>query len=483
MSPGMTTGRTTARAAMWALVATAGAKALTLIGLALLARLLAPREFGLLAFALVYITYAETVGDLGSGMALVYWPDRREDAAQVTFLVNAAAGVLWCVVTLLIAPFVADFFNAPNGTPIVRVLGVAFILKYLGNTHDALSRKDLRFRARFIPELSLAAVKAVISLVLAWLGFGAWSLVWGHLAGVGIRTALLWVVVPWRPTLRVPTDLFRPMLAYGRGIIVVNVLAAITHHADLAVVGRLLGTTALGLYQVASKIPEMTVVVLLWVVSTVLFPAFSKMHAAGESLRQPYLTATRYISATTLPASAGLFLLAQPVVAMVLGQRWMDAVPILQALCVYTAMRAFSTHAGDVLKATGRAQLLAALSVVKAILVVPALLIGARYGATGVAWGLSAAAAVSTIMTLVAASRLIHVGLGAIVTASLPSILASTVMAVPVFFWARWSIHLPSAVQGLGGALIGAAVYVVTLTLLDRDFVRSARRNFLPRAA
>jgi PST family polysaccharide transporter len=480
----MSTGRTTARAAVWAFLATAGAKVITLASLALLARLLAPREFGLLAFALVYITYAETIGDLGSGVALVYWPDRREDAAQVTFAVNAIAGVFWFLLTMLIAPWVADFFNAPNGAPIVRVLGIAFILRYLGNAHDALSKKDLRFRARFVPELSLAAVKAAVSLALAYRGFGVWSLVWGHLAGAGIRSLLLWVVVPWRPTFRLPMDLVKPMLAYGRGIMIVNVLAAITHHADLAIVGRLLGTTALGLYQMASKIPEMTVVVMLWVVSTVLFPAFSKMHAAGKSLRQPYLTATRYISAATLPASAGLFLLAHPAILVFLGPQWLDAVPILQALTVYTATKAFSTHAGDVLKATGRAQLLARISIVKALLIVPALLIGARYGATDVAWGLAVAAAFSTVITLTAASRLIDVSVSAMLAASLPSIVATAVMSALVFAWMHWSsTHLPPLVQALGGTALGAAIFAVVLALLDRDLLRNARRHFLPRTA
>jgi PST family polysaccharide transporter len=480
----MSTGRTTARAAVWAFLATAGSRLITVIGLGLLARMLAPREFGLLAFALVYITYAETIGDLGSGMALVYWPDRRDDAAQVTFVVNAAAGVMWCLITLAIAPWVADFFNAPNGAPIVRVMGFSFIIKYLSNAHDALSQKDLRFRARFIPELSLAFFKAAVSIVLAYFGFGAWSLVWGHMAGVTVRTLLLWIVVPWRPSLRMPWDLIQPMLGYGRGIIIVNVLAAITHHADLAVVGRFLGTTALGLYQMASKIPEMTVIVMLWVVSTVLFPAFSKMHAAGESLRTPYLIATRYISAATLPASAGLYLLARPVILVFLGKTWLGAVPILQALTVYTAARALSTHAGDVLKATGRAKLLAQLSVVKACLIVPGLIIGARWGAAGVAWGQTVASALGTVITLVAASYFIRVRLSAMLLASLPSAIATGVMSVPVIAWAHWSAaHLPPIVQTLGGVAIGAAVFVLVLMLLDRDLVRNARRHFLPRTA
>lgn len=479
----MSTGRVTARAAVWAFLSTAGAKLITLIGLALLARLLAPREFGLLAFAMVYIAYAETIGDLGSGMALVYWPDRREDAAQVTFAVNAVAGVLWCLLTLAIAPLVADFFNAPNGAPIVRVLGFSFIIKYLGNTHDALAHKDLRFRARMIPEVALATVKAGVSLVLAWRGFGAWSLVWGHLAGVATSTILLWVVVPWRPSFRLPLDLVKPMLGYGRGIITVNVLAAITHHADLAVVGRLLGTTALGIYQMASKVPETTIVVLLWVVSKVLFPAFSKMHAAGESLRTPYLMASRYISAIAVPASIGLFVLARPVILLFLGRQWLAAVPILGALSVYAAMRALSTHAGDVLKATGRAQLLARLSVLKAILIVPALLLGARWGAEGVAWGLACATALTTTISLVAASRIIRVRLTAMGAAVLPSIVAGGAMAVPVLFWVRWATHLPPFVQVAVGTMLGAAVYALVLAVVDRDLFRRARAHFLPGAA
>lgn len=476
----MSAGRTTARAALWAFLGTAGSRAITLVGLALLARLLAPREFGLLAFAMVYITYAETIGDLGSGMALVYWPDRRDDAAQVTFMINAVAGVLWCLVTIAIAPWVADFFNAPNGAPLVRVLGLSFILKYLGNTHDALAQKDLRFRARIIPEVSLAAVKAAVSLFFAWRGYGAWSLVYGHLAGVGLSTILLWIVVPWRPSLRLPMDLVRPMLGYGRGIIVVNVLAAVTHHADLAVVGRYLGTTSLGLYQMASKIPETTVVVLLWVVSKVLFPAFSKMHAAGNSLRGPYLTATRYISAVTLPAAAGLFLLAGPIVLLFLGPKWTEAAPILSALAVYTALRALSTHAGDVLKATGRAHLLARLAVLKALLIVPALLLGVRYGAVGVAVGLAVATALSTLISLAIASRIIGVGLAEIAAALFPSSGATAVMSLAVFFWARWSAaHAPPVVQVGTGVLAGMLVYAAALALLDRDLFRHALRHFV----
>lgn len=472
----MSVGGRTLRAAGWAFLSTAGSKAITLVGLALLARLLAPREFGLLAFAMVYITYAETIGDLGSGMALIYWPERREEAAQVTFVINLLAGIFWCGLTIVIAPFIADFFNAPEGAPLVRWLAIGFILKYLGNTHDALTQKDLRFRARLIPDVALACVKAAVALLLAWRGFGAWSLVWGHIAGVGCRTLLLWVVVPWRPTWLLPRDLFKPMLSYGRGIIAVNVLAAITHHSDLAVVGRFLGTTVLGLYQMATKIPETTVIVLLWVVSRVLFPAFSRLHAAGESLQRPYLMATRYVSAITLPAATGLFLLSRPIILAFFGPAWEPAAPILAALVVYAAMRSIDTHAGDALKATGRANLLARLALLKAVVTLPALLVGARYDAVAVATALSIAATATAIVAIAVAAKVIRVHASDVVKAFMPSAVSAAAMALPILMWLRVAANLSPAVQLAGGVAIGAFVYTVVLAIVDRGLFRDARR-------
>jgi PST family polysaccharide transporter len=466
---------------VWAFLSTASGKVITLVGLMLLARILAPHEFGLLAFALVFMTYADTIGDLGSGMALVYWPDRRDDAAQVTFLVNVAAGLFWCLLTFFLAPHVADFFNSPQGTPLIRTLAFGFIIKYLGNTHDALAQKDLRFRARAIPEVGFAGLKAIVAIALAWYGLGAWSLVWGHLAGLTASTVLHWVIVPWRPSFRIPRDLFRPMLTYGRGIIAVNTVGAMMYQIDLAVVGRVLGTTVLGLYQMASKIPETTVVVLLWVVSRVLFPAFSRLNAAGEDLREPYLIATRYVAAMTVPASLGLYFLAGPLMVVFFGREWAPAAPILSAFAIYGGVRSLDHHSGDVLKAIGRAQLLAALAVVKAVLIVTAVLIGARISGAAVAWSLAIAYGVGTVVTLMTVVRTVRVPFGSILKAFAPSAQAGLVMSIALFFWMRFSGGLvPVGVMAIG-VLIGAGVYLGTLRLIDREIFQWAKESLFTR--
>lgn len=460
--------RKTARAAVWAFASMGGAKLITLIGLMVLARLLAPEEFGLLAFALVYITYAETVGDLGSGMALVYWPDRREEAAQVTFVVNLVAGTFWCLSTILLAPAIADFFNSPNGAAIVRALAFSFLIKYLGNTHDALARKDLRFRARAVPELGLALLKGVISIALAYLGFGAWSLVWGHLAGLTCWTLFLWIMVPWRPSFSLPArDLLKPMLRYGRGIIAVNVIGSVLHHADLAIVGRFLGVTALGLYQIAAKIPEATVIVLLWVVSSVLFPTFSKLHASGGSLERPYLIATRYVSAVTFPAAVGLALLSRPLILLFFGPQWVGAAPILSALAAYAGLRSVTNHAGDILKATGRAQALAWIAVAQAVILLPALLFGAMHSAAAVAGALALVELAAAGINLFIASRLINVSLLRIAKSFMRSAAAAAVLAFCLVVWNHYSADFGPLAQVLVGVIGGGAVYAVALRVAD----------------
>jgi PST family polysaccharide transporter len=475
------TGRKTVRAVLWAFFAATGKRVVTLVGLTVLARILAPHDFGLLGFAMLYITFAETIGDFGSSMALVYWPDRRDDAAQVTFVINVVAGIFWGVVTLLLAPYIANFFHAPHGVAIVRALSPALLLKFLGNTHDALAQKDLRFRARSIPELALAAGKISIAIVLGRLGFGAWSLVWGQLGALFLWTALLWITVPWRPSLRLPLDLVRPILRYGRNIVAVNVLAAVLFDVDLMVVGRFLGVTALGLYQMAARIPEATVMVVLWVVSKVLFPAFANLRAAGEDIRAAYLVAVRSVSALTLPAAAGLALLAEPIILVFFGPKWIAAAPVLSFLALYVGVRSVDHHAGDVLKATGRADMLALLNLMKTVLIVPAVIAGAMHSAVAVAGALALAYAVATAATLVTAARIIDVSFVAILRAMFPAAKATAVMSLALAAWSRWSHPLLPVGQLVGGVLIGIAVYLAVLRLVDPEMFFWTEQTLLRR--
>ncbi|HEX7186513.1 MAG TPA: lipopolysaccharide biosynthesis protein [Thermoanaerobaculia bacterium] len=476
-------GDSAAWSVVWAFAGTVASRLLWLAALAVLARLIAPQEFGLLAFALVYITYVETIADLGTGAALIYWPERREEAAQVTFVSNAVAGFAWCAITLVAAPWIADFFNSPAGVPILRALALSFPLKFLGTTHDALCQKEMRFRVRLVPEVAMALGKSLVAVGLALAGFGVWSLVWGQIAGLAAWTAALWIVVPWRPSWSWPRDLAKPMLSYGRGIIAVNVLAAITHHADLVIVGRMLGARVLGLYQMAYKVPEMAVIVSVWVVSKVLFPAFSRAHAAGEEVGALYVAALRWISLLAVPASLGLALVAEPLVITLFGEPWRDAVPILQALALYTGLRALGSHAGDVLKATGRPGLLAAISIAKAALMVPLLLLAVRSGPVAVALTMAGVTALTIFFNVVAVCRLTQVTPRALLAALRPSLLAGAGMAAVLLGWQRLAPAGEGPLALATAVALGAASYLLLLRLMNPGLLPEMRQALARRRA
>lgn len=470
----------TVRGVAWGMVAMFAGRVVTLTVLAVLARILSPEDFGLVAFALVFILYLDTVGDLGTSAALIHWPERREEAAQLTFLVSMASALLWWGLTYALAEPVAAFFGSPEGRDVLRALAWSFPLRALGTTHDALLQKDLRFRARLVPELSMAAAKGGASLALALLGWGVWSLVWGQLAGIALWSAVLWLVVPWRPSRSLPFSLIRPMLGYGKSIVAVNMLSAVTHHADLAVVGRMLGATALGFYQIAYKIPEVAITLLVRVTSKVLFPAFSRVHQTGTGLRDAYLTSLRYTALLTLPAAAGLVVLAEPIVLVFFGNEWRPSIPIFRALAVYAALRAVGTHVGDVLKATGRPGVLARLGVIKACLLLPALVHGGRSGAVEVAIAMTAVTAIGLLLNLGTIVVLDGVRPGQLVRALGPALAATTVMVVGLQGWLT-VVPAPGPATTLAMAVpAGAISYIATLAVWDPSLLRQALRAVRP---
>jgi PST family polysaccharide transporter len=457
---------------VWAVTGTVAVKALGLITVVVLARLLVPAEYGLFAFCLVYLAYLETIGDLGTGMALIYWPARTRDAAQVTFVINVATGAGLAFFTLVTAPAAAGFFGMPEAAPLLRVLAWSFLVRGLGNTHDALCRKDLRFRARLWPEVGLAAVKAAVAVPLAAAGLGVWSLVWGQLAGATVATVLLWAIVRWRPTLHWPADLVRPMLRYGAGIVAVNMLAAVVHHLDAVVVARTLGPAALGIYQIAYRVPEMIVSLLVWQAGKVMFPSFAQLRKSGGDVGAAYVVSLKYLALLAGPFGIGLFLLADPLVLTLFGSAWAPAAAVLRALALFAALRALGSPTGEVLKAAGRPELLAALAGVKAALMVPCLLLASRGGLVAVAWTVTGVGAATTLLSLAASSRIAGVSPASILTALRPCAAVTAVVAVAVASGAWLTRGAPPALTLALGSAAGLAAFAAVVGRLDPALIR-----------
>ncbi|MFM5923940.1 MAG: lipopolysaccharide biosynthesis protein [Novosphingobium sp.] len=468
-------GRHAVQGVIWTYLSFAGSKLLVFASTVVLARLLLPTEFGLVGFALLAIGYMDTVGDFGISSALIYEHERIEEAADVAFVVSLIAGLFWFGLAYFAAPYVADFFREPEVVPIMRVMGIAFVINALGNTQDAILRRNLAFKKRLIPDFAMAGFKGLCSVAFALAGWGVWSLVWGQLIGAAAATIALWAVVPWRPGLNATWRAARNMLSYGGHIVSVNIVSAIVHDADYLIVGRMLGATALGYYTIAYRTPELLITTVIWVIGKVTFPVYAKLRNDPAALANAFLVTLRYLSLVTLPAGLGLAFLGGTFVTTFYGDKWMPAALTMQALAVAGAMRSLGSHAGDVYKATGRPSILTKLGLLRAAVIIPAMIWGARYGIFGVAVAQLIVTMASTLLNLIVAGRILSLSpwilLGEFRSAAVASaaMIGTLVMVQPLL------AATPDLIRLILDACIGAATYLACVLLIDRSTLLEAR--------
>jgi PST family polysaccharide transporter len=321
----------------------------------------------------------------------------------------------------------------------------------------------------------MAVLKGLCSVALAVAGWGVWSLVWGQLIGAAAATIGLWLVMPWRPGLRASWRTVRAMLGYGSQIVSVNMLAAVVHHADLVIVGRLLGSAALGLYTLAYRTPEFFITTVIWVVGKVTFPVYSTLREDSPALRSAFVATLRYSSLVTLPAGFGLAALAGLFVSTFYGEQWAPATMTLQALAVAAAVRALGSHAGDIYKATGRPGILTKLGLLRAAVLIPAMLWAARHGILGVALAQLLVTAASTLLNLYVAGRVLSLSAWTLLRQFRTAVIACVVMVGALQALLPLLGSLPPGLGLTAGVGAGAMVYAAVSWMFGREAIKEAR--------
>jgi O-antigen/teichoic acid export membrane protein len=466
-------GRTAARAVIWNYISFASGKLLVLATMAVLARLLTPQEFGIVAFATVAVNWLGVLKDLGLGGAVIQRRDDTEEAAQTAYVLNLVmSGVLTAAVALA-APAVAAFFREPLVVPILRVLSFTFIIQALGALHVVLLRRNLDFRRKLIPDVGQAVIKGIASIAFAVAGFGVWALVWGQLIGALASSVLAWMVFSWKPTFRLHRRLVRPLMRFGMPLMLTDIQAAIWSNLDYVIVGRMLGDTALGVYTLAYRLPEMLILSVWRVLAGAIFPFFASIQSFPHLLRKGFLATIRYSQIVVVPLCVGLFITAEPAVEVLFGEQWRGAIPVLRLLAVFALVGSIGVNIGDVYKAVGRPDILAKLSALELALLTPALILGARHGLIGVGAAHAVAAALDTTIRLMVARRFVGVTFRDIGRQMLPSLKAGAALGV-VAFGALWAAAPAGHLASLAAAVVaGAAAYCAVLFHADREAVRT----------
>lgn len=450
-----------ARSMGWQYLSFGGTKFLSLITLSILARLLLPENFGLVALATLTMDYLAIISDLGFSAALIQKKDKVIESANIAFVINLFANALLSLIIFFVAPYAAVFFREPELTSVLRWLGLTFILKSVGTVHNVLLERDLNFKKKLVPDLSSAIIKAVVSIVLAWLGLGVWALVIGQLIGVIATSAILWILLPWRPKFEWDTKVAKELFGYGLSIMGVSVISAWEDGFDYLIIGKIFNTTALGIYTIAYRLPETLILNTMWVMTSVLFPTFSALQHDKDSLRKGFLSTVRYVEILVTPLCIGMIVVADPLIRVAFGAQWVEAIPILRVISIYTLVISIGFHAGDVYKAIGRPDIILKISILLFPIRLLFLWMGAQFGLIGVAYGHLTAEVFAATINFFVIRKVINVTLFEIMLELKAFVggIALAICALPVLyltenFSAIYQLILTTIAGGIGYMLV-----------------------------
>ncbi len=464
-------GRQTLHGIFWAYGSYVAGRILVLVSVAILARLLSPSQFGLVAFALTVTALLDTISDLGVSQALIVTKDDEElDSKVVTaWTISVLLGLGLTLVTAALSPLAALFFHEPKLTPLLAVLGLNFVLRAPGVTHFALAQKMIDFRTRTAAELADVLVRGLVGVGLAVGGAGAWSLVLGYLAGSAAMTATLWRLVPFRPRLNVRRAHLRSLVRFGGALSVLNVLGAIIANVDYVFVGRVLGAADLGLYTLGFRLPELLIMNLSVVAGLVLFPAFAGLRP--EQMTNAFLTSLRYTLMVTIPLTAALIVLATPLTLALFGEHWRSSIPAMRVLALFACASTVGIPAGTAYKSMGRLNVLIRLAVPRVGLAVAGIWLFVDDGIVAVAACQAAVAGLFAVIGIALAMRLLAASPKRVLQAVWPPVTAGLLMA-GVLTVPATTIDNPSLAL-LVAAPLGVFVYVATLWILAADSLRA----------
>ena len=380
----------------WSGASQLGTQLLQFATLAVLARFVSPSDFGLLGMAAVVVAFVAVFKDLGTGAAVVQRKDVTQRFISTVFWANAGFGLLATLTLVLAAPLIADFYHEAAVTAVVRALSVAFLISALGVLQQSVMERQLRMRRLATLEVSAVAAGSVAAIIAAVAGWGVWSLVVQSLVTAACNTALLWIVSGWFPSWQFSLTELKTTMRFSLSLTGFNVINYFARNADNLLVGRYLGSTALGYYSLAYRILLFPISSISTVVSRVAFPVYSRIRDDLERFRRGYLLAARAIALLTFPLMLGLFALRVPFVLAVFGEEWRPMALLLAILAPVGMLQSVGTTVGTIYMAMGRTDWQLGWGLFSGLVVVAGFVVGLRWGIYGVG---AAYAIVSTALS------------------------------------------------------------------------------------
>lgn len=359
----------------------------------ILARLLLPKDFGIIGFAVVFMGMIKVFSDMGMSAALIQ--RKEEHLKPIDYDTAFWAGIAWgiflaAIITFIVTPISVSFFNEPRLGSIIPVLSLNFVLKPLANVHVVNITRELDFKKIVLPRNISRITASIIAIIMALTGFGVWSLVFQRVLTNIFLVILYSFVSPWRPKMRYSYVSFKKIFSFGVYTTGTKVFNYLTGNIDYLLIGKMLGANPLGVYTLAYNVTYVVRGQIMNVINKVFFPVYSMIQDDLTTIKRYYFKVIKYNCIMTYPIMIGIILLAKPLVLFGLGEKWIDAITPMRLMAGAGLIHLLTISNTTLLRGIGRPRLEMIMSVIKTLCVtVPFIIIGVIYaGINGAAAGL-----------------------------------------------------------------------------------------------
>jgi teichuronic acid exporter len=435
-----------------------------------LARLLSPEEFGTVALLSLFIGLSSVLVDSGFSSALIQKQNTTHEEESTVFWFNLAVGIFATMALCLAAPYIAAFYDKPILTNIVYATSLIIAVNASGSIHVALLTKRLDFLTQMKIGTIANSVSGVLAIFLAWQGFGIWSLVAQALSSSVLSSLLVWRLSSWRPKLQFEWASARGLFGFGGYMLTATLLDTLYSKGYSLLIGKFYGTRELGFYSQAENTKQFPANILSSILLRVAFPMLSAIANEKAKLQRATQLAIRSTMLLHIPMMLGLALVAGNFIKVMFGNQWLPAAHVLQVLCIAGIFWPLHAINVNVLLAQGHSKLILKLQIIKSILGIALLIIGARFGIMGIAWSQVAFSFSCFLLNTHYTEIHLHYGPIQQLRDNLPVLLACIPMIIAVHiletYWEAVPIIKLITLVSLGAALFFGISYLTGIAAL-----------------
>ena len=443
---------------IWRFAERCGAQGVAFIVSLVLARLLDPETYGIVALVTVFTAILQVFVDSGMANALIQKKNADDLDFSTAFYFNLTVCIVLYLGMFFAAPLIADFYNMPDLTPVVRVLSLTIVVSGVKNVQQAYVSRHLKFKLFFFATLGGTVGAAIIGIIMAYCGMGVWALVTQQLFNVILDTIILWITVKWRPKAMFSMERLKGLFGYGWKLLVSGLLDTVYNNVRQLIIGKFYSSADLAFFNKGKQFPNLIITNINTSIDSVLLPVISTAQDDLTRVKAMTRKAIKTSSFVIWPLVMGMAACAEPIVRILLTDKWLPCVFYLQIFCFTYGFWPVHTANLNAIKAVGRSDIFLKLEIQKKIIGVISILAALPFGVQAIAIAYGLTSPINALINSRPNRSLLNYGYREQIIDMLPSMLLSGFMGVVVYFmnWININIYLLLLLQ----VIVGVAIYV-----------------------